>query len=58
MRPLIFRLIDSASSFPRVSGDAPAQQFCIDSMDRFSPRERGCAPRVLIRVRRAWVFPA
>ena len=33
----------SKEGFPRVSGDAPLNDYAMEVIGRFSPRERGCA---------------
>ena len=41
MSPMVFPVILSAISFPRVSGDEPQRRWHCEADSGFSPRERG-----------------
>ena len=58
MRPIGLEGEVTAGRFPRVSGDAPLAKLLVETLDAFSPRERGCAPRARTATLPSLVFPA
>ena len=58
MRPQMIQAIQTGVRFPRVSGDAPADRGFPVLVFPFSPRERGCARRLVAVRPLHQVFPA
>ena len=55
---IITRIIEIASSFPRVRGDVPLQINAVPVGETFSPRARGCSVLASAQLFRKGVFPA